>query len=592
MRDSLLDSRASRSSSSLLEGLSAKALMAEIMEPTQADDSGLGAMPPLSPEELAPHFPQLEILECLGRGGMGVVYKARQKSLNRVVALKLLAPERAGDPQFAARFEKEAHALAALNHPHIVAVYDFGLAGGFYYLLMEFVDGMNLRQLLQSKRLTPREALRIVPPVCAALQSAHEHGIVHCDIKPENLLIAHDGSVKIADFGIAKMIGHATDRENVHEAGTPDYAAPEQTSGQADHRADIYSLGVVLYEMLTGERPTKTIEAPSKRVQVDIRIDEIVLRALEKQPELRFSTVADLRQSVESLIQPSAPPIPSAAYSKKKRIIVGVLTGCLVIAGMGYWTMGRSHPKRPRLPYEEVVDFDQGRINESFADNVLSGRSGYAISPLGLAGTSGLALAETLNSEGTLAYKRKSYDLARLASLEISCCFRRQAFAGATHSITLGLTENMAGHFSGVPGAAFLGLRLKVEGEVMRFQFICKEAQVGPPRSWLQPGEIHTEEDEWYGLRVVFNRVSPNIVRVTGELKAVDRHGREGDTVAYFLPRDFAEPIFPLREILENPETWVAIRAVGPGGVSRVDDFHIIARPLPSADPVALDQPR
>src|SRR3954467_3308333 len=107
--------------------------------------------PPLTPEQLAPHFPQLEILECLGRGGMGVVYKARQKSLNRLVALKLLAPERAGDPQFAARFEKEAQALATLTHPHIVAVHDFGQAGGYFYLLMEFVNGVNLRQLLQTR---------------------------------------------------------------------------------------------------------------------------------------------------------------------------------------------------------------------------------------------------------------------------------------------------------------------------------------------------------------------------------------------------------------------------------------------------------
>jgi tRNA A-37 threonylcarbamoyl transferase component Bud32 len=289
--------------------------MVGAMQPTQ-DGESTAALPPMSPEELAPHFPQLEILECLGRGGMGVVYKARQKSLNRLVALKLLAPERADDPQFAARFEKEAQALAALNHPHIVSVFDFGQASGFYYLLMEFVDGVNLRQLLQSKRLTPKEALSIVPPVCDALQCAHDHGIVHRDIKPENLLIDKSGVVKIADFGVARIIragsngSHATHEAHVSHPvlGTPAYAAPEQQNGHADHRADIYSLGVVLYEMLTGERPKDKLEAPSKRVQVDVRIDEIVLRALEKTPELRFATAAEFRTQVEKAVhQPNKP---------------------------------------------------------------------------------------------------------------------------------------------------------------------------------------------------------------------------------------------------------------------------------------------
>jgi tetratricopeptide (TPR) repeat protein/predicted Ser/Thr protein kinase len=297
--------------------------MAELMQPTQPGDATPSA-PTLTPEELAPNFPQLEILECLGRGGMGVVYKARQKSLKRLVALKLLAPERADDPQFAARFEKEAHALAVLNHPNIVGVHDFGQAGGFYFLLMEFVDGVNLRQLLQTKRLTPKEALSIVPPVCEALQCAHDHGIVHRDIKPENLLIDKAGTVKIADFGIAKIVERTsefvpTDPDDptlesraTMPFGTPDYAAPEQANGTADHRADIYSLGVVLYEMLTGERPKETITPPSKRVQVDIRIDEIVLRALEKTPELRFATAADFRTQVEAATEYRHPSIPPA----------------------------------------------------------------------------------------------------------------------------------------------------------------------------------------------------------------------------------------------------------------------------------------
>src|SRR4051795_1504580 len=191
------------------QGLCPKYLFAGVAAQTE-DGAGVAAQaPPQKPEELAPHFPQLEILECLGRGGMGVVYKARQKSLNRFVALKLLAPERVADAKFAQRFTHEAQALATLNHPNIVTIYDFGQAGGFYFLLMEFVDGVNLRQAMSAGRFTPEQALAIVPPVCEALQYAHEQGIVHRDIKPENLLLDKGGRVKIADFGIAKILGES-----------------------------------------------------------------------------------------------------------------------------------------------------------------------------------------------------------------------------------------------------------------------------------------------------------------------------------------------------------------------------------------------
>ena len=302
-------------------GLCPRCLMAAAMVATQADAEP-AAQPPLPPEQIAPHFPQLEILECLGRGGMGVVYKARQKSLNRFVALKLLAPERVRDPRFAERFAREAQALAALNHPNIVTIYDFGQAGGFYYLLMEFVDGMNLRQLLRARKLTPEEALAIVPPLCEALQFAHDRGIVHRDIKPENLLLDRAGRVKIADFGIAKMLGTVSAGGQAGEpaapenatgtvVGTPSYSAPEQKTDpqRVDSRADIYSLGVVFYELLTGELPGKRIEPPSSRmggVQIDVRLDEVVLRALEQKPELRYQQVSEVKTCVETIVRSAA----------------------------------------------------------------------------------------------------------------------------------------------------------------------------------------------------------------------------------------------------------------------------------------------
>jgi serine/threonine protein kinase len=309
------------------------------MEPTQPLPEKLAV---LTVEELAPHFPQLQILECLGRGGMGVVYKARQKSLNRLVALKLLAPERVGDALFAARFEKEAHALAALNHPNIVAIYDFGETGGYWYLLMEYVDGVSLREVLLTKRLTPKEALSIVPTLCDALQCAHERGIVHRDIKPENLLMDKSGVVKVADFGIAKILEDTvsphTGGKETNMMGTPDYAAPEQTEGNADHRADIYSLGVVLYEMLTGTRPNDgdVVIPPSKCVQVDIRIDEVVLRALEKKPEMRFSTAAEFRSGVESAVAGSKHPAINSRPNQKITVWsdTATLISCGVIMGI------------------------------------------------------------------------------------------------------------------------------------------------------------------------------------------------------------------------------------------------------------------
>ena len=343
------------------EGQCPRCIMAEIIAPTHAGEPA-APVPTLTPEQLAPHFPQLEILECLGRGGMGVVYKARQKSLNRLVALKLLAPERVTDAQFAERFAREAQALAALNHPHIVTVHDFGVVDAavpqpegapgsapvphakMFFLLMEFVDGVNLRQAMKAGRFTPEQALAIVPPVCEALQYAHEHGIVHRDIKPENLLLDKEGRVKIADFGIAKMLGaplsepaagdgepNTPNQSSVLQgdatlasvAGTPQYMAPEQKAHRAtDHRADIYSLGVVLYELLTGELPADSLQPPSRKVQIDVRLDEIVLRALEKSPELRYQTAGEFRTQVEAVVvsQAVAPAAASVGNSSPSRI--------------------------------------------------------------------------------------------------------------------------------------------------------------------------------------------------------------------------------------------------------------------------------
>ena len=264
------------------------------------------AGPPL-PSEISKFFPQLEILELLGAGGMGFVYKARQPNLDRFVALKILPSEAGRDPHFAERFSREAKALARLNHPNIVGVYDFGQSDGFYYFLMEYVDGVNLRQMEKAQRLTPAEALAIVPRICDALQYAHEEGIVHRDIKPANILIDKKGRVKIADFGLAKLLGKAAPDLTLTQAnaimGTPHYMAPEQMERplEVDSRADIYSLGVVFYEMLTGELPLGRFALPSEKVQVDVRLDEIVLRSLERDVERRYQRVSEVKSGVENI---------------------------------------------------------------------------------------------------------------------------------------------------------------------------------------------------------------------------------------------------------------------------------------------------
>lgn len=239
-------------------------------------------------EEVRAAFPKLEILDLIGRGGMGAVFKARQSKLNRFVALKILPESMAADLNFAERFAREGQMLARLNHPNIVAVHDFGESGGYYYLLMEYVDGVNLRQALQAGGFQPEQALGIVPKICEALQFAHNEGVLHRDIKPENILLDTKGRVRIADLGIAKFAKEATAGEPLTGAGaalgTPHYMAPEQIErpSEVDHRADIYSLGVVFYELLTGELPLGRFALPSEKTAVDAGVDEVVLKALQR----------------------------------------------------------------------------------------------------------------------------------------------------------------------------------------------------------------------------------------------------------------------------------------------------------------------
>jgi tRNA A-37 threonylcarbamoyl transferase component Bud32 len=333
-------------------GLCPRCLMEDAAQATHYPDFAYIGEPP-SQEAVTASFPQFEIIELIGKGGMGSVWKARQPNLHRYVALKLLPASLARhDPAFAERFAREGQLLARLHHPNIVAVHDSGRAGDFFYLVMEFVDGVNLRQAMHASRFTPRQALAVVPRICDAIQYAHDEGVLHRDIKPENILLDAKGRVKLVDFGIAKLIaqpeaapagvvaapmaagGSLTLGDST--LGTPDYMAPEQIDkpSDVDHRADIYSLGVVFYELLTGELPLGKFAPPSEKSNADPRLDSIVQQALEKERERRQKSIGEMRAQVETVAGNTA--VASAAEPASRALLRGQHFSRTVIVG-GFW---------------------------------------------------------------------------------------------------------------------------------------------------------------------------------------------------------------------------------------------------------------
>jgi len=303
---------------------------------------------PPTPEEIQPLFPHLEIVRLLGRGGMGAVYEARQRGLGRTVALKLLWAPKIPDAGFEERFSREGQALAQLSHDNVVAVHDAGKSGGYYWILMEYVDGPNLRQVLQEGQLDPERALPIVMQMCAALDYAHQQGIVHRDIKPENILMTRGGRVKIADFGLAKILAHESPgvslTGSMQAMGTPHYMAPEQIESPklVDHRADIYSLGVVLYEVLTGELPIGRFLLPSRKAQVDSRLDDVVTRAMQKDPSRRYQAVSEVRAAVRNITsgKVTRTRLTQTARPVQRKSNALPLTAAIVAIALGLWFVG------------------------------------------------------------------------------------------------------------------------------------------------------------------------------------------------------------------------------------------------------------
>ncbi|MCB0924042.1 MAG: Stk1 family PASTA domain-containing Ser/Thr kinase [Mycobacterium sp.] len=289
-----------------------------------------------TPHQLSDRY---ELGEILGFGGMSEVHLARDLRLHRDVAIKVLRADLARDPSFYLRFRREAQNAAALNHPAIVAVYDTGEAetasGPLPYIVMEYVDGITLRDIIHHDGpMPPRRALEVIADACQALNFSHQHGIIHRDVKPANIMISKTGAVKVMDFGIARAIADTGNSVTQTAAviGTAQYLSPEQARGErVDARSDVYSLGCVLYEILTGEAPfvgdspvavayqhvREDPVAPSqKHPGISAELDAVVLKALAKNPDNRYQSAAEMRADlvrVHSGEQPEAPKVLTAA---------------------------------------------------------------------------------------------------------------------------------------------------------------------------------------------------------------------------------------------------------------------------------------
>ncbi len=261
-----------------------------------------------------------EILEEIGKGGMAHVYKSRDKSLNRLVAVKVLKEDYKDDKEFVRRFNVEAQAVASLSNPHIVSIYDVGCENGMHYIVMEYIEGETLKEYIDRVGVLPwREAANYSIQICEGIEEAHNNSVIHRDIKPQNIIMASDGVLKVTDFGIARASTQATmTMANNNTIGTAHYLSPEQArGGYTDERTDIYSMGVVMYEMLTGQLPfddnspvaiaikhLQETATPITDINPDVpnALEQIVMKAMSKEQDSRYSSITDMISDIKKVL--------------------------------------------------------------------------------------------------------------------------------------------------------------------------------------------------------------------------------------------------------------------------------------------------
>ena len=311
-------------------------------------------------------YGRYRILKELGKGTMGVVYQAHDPQIDRMVALKILRPDRMVSEAFVARFLKEARAIGRLSHPHIVTIYDVGEDHDTIYIAMEYLEGKPFNEVIRSGRLTVQDAVEIARQVAEALEYAHGKAIVHRDIKPSNIILTEDNRVKLTDFGIARIEDTATAHQTQagEILGTPVYMAPEQVMGQTvDGRSDLFSLGVILYEMTVGRRPfagnniaaifrsitQDTPEAPEAADPfISKELSGLIMKSLAKNPAERFQTGAEMARALSAITsKPLSEPDKPARKSANRRtpLILGAVVVLLVAAVAGFWAFNRKQPQ-------------------------------------------------------------------------------------------------------------------------------------------------------------------------------------------------------------------------------------------------------